>query len=260
VAPPSSRPTWTCLPRRRRQRTEQEAVCGDPSASTETCAPPPVISAIAAAGSPAPACTVNEAPSSRARSSAGAATSTATTRAPRAAPIITADSPTPPQPCTASQSPARTRPCAVTARKAVANRQPRLAAATKSTSSGTATRFASAAWIATSSANEPGPVKPGWVWCGHTWASPARQYEHLPQPHAKGTVTRSPARHRVTSGPVCAITPASSWPPMCGSATGSCPFQACQSDRHTPLAPTAMTTPSGGQAGSATCASSGMTS
>jgi hypothetical protein len=233
-------------------------VAGDPSASTEACAPPPVISTTEAAGSAAPASTVNSAPSSRARSSAGAATSVATTRAPRAAPIITADSPTPPQPCTASQSPARTRPCVVTARNAVANRQPRPAAATKSTVSGTETRFTSAAWTATSSAKDPGPVNPGCVCSGHTWALPARQYWHRPQPHTKGTVTRSPARQLVTSGPVCATTPASSCPPMCGSTTGSCPRQACQSDRHTPLAPTAMTTPSGGQAGSATCASSGM--
>ena len=109
-----------------------------------------------------------------ARASAAAETSTASTRTPRAAPIITADSPTPPQPCTASQSPA-TRPCAVTARNAVANRQPRQAAVTKSTSAGSATRLASAACTATSSANEPGPVNPGWVCRGHTWASPARQ-------------------------------------------------------------------------------------
>ncbi len=151
--------------------------------------------------------TVNEAPSSRARSSAAADTSTATTRAPSAAPIITADSPTPPQPCTASQSPAWIRPCAVTARKAVANRQPRHAAATKSTASGSPTRFVSAARTATSSANEPGPVKPGWVCRGHTCASPARQYSHWPHPHTKGTVTRSPARQRVTSGPACATDP-----------------------------------------------------
>jgi len=233
-------------------------VAGDPSASTETCAPPPVISPIMAAGSAAAASTVASAPSSLARFSAETATSVATTRAPSAAPIITADSPTPPQPCTASQSPARTRPCAVTARKAVANRQPRQAAATKSTASGSAIRFASAAWTATSSAKDPGPVNPGWVCRGHTWASPARQYSQRPQPHTKGTVTRSPARQRVTSGPVCATTPASSCPPMCGSTTRSCPFQASQSDRHTPLAPTAMTTPSAGQAGSATCVSSGL--
>ena len=260
VGPSSSRPTWTCLPRRRRQRTEQAAVAGDPNASTDTCAPPPVSSTTAAAVSPSSARTVNEAPSSRARLSAEEDTSIATTRAPSAAPIITADNPTPPQPCTASQSPARTWPWAGAARQAVANRQPRDAAAAKSTASGSATRFVSAAWTATSSANDPGPVNPGWVCRGHTWASPAWQYSHRPQPHAKGTVTRSPARQRVTSGPVCAITPASSWPPMCGRSTGSCPFQACQSDRHTPLAPTAMTAPSEGQAGSATCASSGMIS
>ena len=35
------------------------------------------------------------------------------------------------------------------------------------------------------------------------------------------------------------------------------PRQVCQSDRHTPLAPTAMTAPSAGQAGSGTCVSSG---
>ena len=46
---------------------------------------------------------------------------------------------------------------------------------------------------------------------------------------------------------------------MCGSATGSWPCQACQSDRHTPVAPTAMTTPSFGQTGSATCVSTGVT-
>jgi hypothetical protein len=45
---------------------------------------------------------------------------------------------------------------------------------------------------------------------------------------------------------------------MFGSATGSCPFQACQSDRQTPVAPTAMTTPSAGQAGSGACVSTGM--
>jgi len=130
---------------------------------------------------------------------------------------------------------------------------------TKSTASGSATRFASAACTATYSANDPGPVNPGWVCSGHTCASPARQYAHRPQPHANGTVTRSPARHLVTSGPACVTTPANSWPPICGSATGSCPFQACQSDRHTPVAPTAMTTPPAGHTGSATCVSTGVT-
>lgn len=101
-------------------------------------------------------------------------------------------------------------------------------------------------------------MNPGWVCCGHTCASPARQYSQRPQPHANGTVTRSPARHPVTNGPVSATTPANSCPPICGNGTGSCPFQACQSDRHTPVAPTAMTTPSAGQAGSATWVSTGV--
>ncbi len=143
------------------------------------------------------------------------------------------------------------------ARYAVANRHPRLAAVTKSTVSGSATRFASAAWIATRSANDPGPVKPGWVWAGHTCASPARQYSHRPQPQANGTVTRSPARQRVTAGPVAETVPASSCPGMCGNATGSCPRQAYQSDRHTPVAPTATTTPSSGHSGGATSRTEG---
>ena len=56
----------------------------------------------------------------------------------------------------------------MTARNAVANRQPRQAAVTKSRSAGSATKLASAGWTATSSANEPGPVNPGWVCRGHT--------------------------------------------------------------------------------------------
>ncbi len=66
------------------------------------------------------------------------------------------------------------------------------AAVTKSTESGSGTTLWSAAWIATSSANEPGPVNPGWVCRGHTCASPARQNSHRPQPQTNGTVTRSP--------------------------------------------------------------------
>ena len=54
--------------------------------------------------------------------------STAITRAPNAAPIITADSPTPPQPCTASHCPACRSACAVSAWNAVLNRHPKDAA------------------------------------------------------------------------------------------------------------------------------------
>ena len=50
------------------------------------------------------------APSAMALARAAGDTSTATTWAPSATPIITADRPTPPHPCTASQSPASSRP------------------------------------------------------------------------------------------------------------------------------------------------------
>jgi hypothetical protein len=134
----------------------------------------------------------------------------------------------------------------------VAKRHPSEAAVTKSMPSGSRTRLRSAACSATRSANEPGPVKPGWVCCGQTCASPAAHHSQVPQPHTNGTVTRSPTDHRCTAGPTSATTPASSWPGVCGSGTGSWPFHACQSERHTPVARTATTTPSSGQAGSAT--------
>lgn len=70
--------------------------------------------------------------------------STATTRAPQAAAIITADRPTPPQPCTATRSPARTLPTCTTARNAVAKRQPSPAAVAKDIDSGSGMRFTSA--------------------------------------------------------------------------------------------------------------------
>jgi hypothetical protein len=59
--------------------------------------------------------------------------SMATLAAPSALPSITAKSPTPPQRCTASQSPGLTRPRTATAAQAVMKRQPSAAASSKST-------------------------------------------------------------------------------------------------------------------------------
>ena len=220
--------------------------------------PPPVLARTAATTSSTyDASTTASAPSAVATSSAAGLTSTATTRAPRALAIITAERPTPPAPCTATHWSAPTWPCATRARNAVANRQPSDAAATKDTSSGRSTTLASARGTATRSANDPGSVKPGWSWSGQTWASPARQCAHSPQPRTNGTVTRSPTDHRVTRGPTAAIVPAYSWPGTCGSDTGSCPRHACQSERHTPVAATATTTPSAGHPGSGTSATAG---
>ena len=164
-------------------------------------------------------CSTASAPSSDASASADDDTSTATTRAPSATPVITADSPTPPHPCTASHWPSPSRPWSTTARNAVANRHPSEAAATSSRPSGSATRLRSAACTATSSANDPQPVNPGWVWSGHTCGSPAAHHEHRPQPQTNGSVTRCPAAHLVTEAPTDSTTPASSCPGTCGSAT-----------------------------------------
>ena len=76
--------------------------------------------------------------------------------------------------------------------------------------SGTATRFTSAWSSATYWANEPQWVKPGWVWRSHTCWSPAAQAGQVPQAQTKGTVTRTPARHRVTREPAASTVPASS--------------------------------------------------
>jgi len=126
------------------------SVAGLPSASIDTCAPPPVASRTVVSGVIA-----ISAPHADAIASASGDTSTATTRAPAAAAIITADSPTPPQPYTASHSPGRTRPRATTARNAVAKRHPSAAAVRNVTSSGSRTRLVSARRTTTKSANEP---------------------------------------------------------------------------------------------------------
>nr|BFE69111.1 hypothetical protein GCM10020092_024120 [Actinoplanes digitatis] len=185
-------------------------------------------------------------------------TSTAITRAPAAAAIITADRPTPPQPCTTNHSPARTRPWCATARNEVANRQPRTAAAAKSTRSGRRTRLVMACGTTTRSANEPQSVKPGCRCRWHTCWSPARQAGQVPQAQMNGAVTRSPGRQPSTPGPTAAITPANSWPGTCGRRmSGSWPRQPCQSLRHNPVARTATTTPPSGGSGSGTSRTQG---
>ena len=70
----------------------------------------------------------------------------------------------------------------------------------------------SAALIGTSSANEPGPVNPGCVCCGHTCASPAKQNVQRP-PHlgdyARELVSRHMRQgHRVVPLPGVPVRPA----------------------------------------------------
>lgn len=200
-------------PRRRRPSTEAAQVAGEPRASSDKWAPPPVSSrtACAVSGVLVPS-THSAAPNFLASASAWGEMSTATTLAPAAAAIITADRPTPPQPCTATHSPGATRPRCATARNAVANRQPSEAAVAKVIPSGIATRFTSAWSRATYWAKEPQWVKPGWVWRSQTCWSPAAQVGQVPQAHTNGTVTRSPGCQSVTRVPTVSTTPASSWP------------------------------------------------
>src|SRR5665647_3382872 len=46
--------------------------------------------------------------------------------------------------------------------------------------------------MATSSANDPQWVNPGWNCLSHTWCSPRRQVSHWPHAQTNGAVTRSP--------------------------------------------------------------------
>ena len=81
-----------------------------------------------------------------------------------AAPIITADRPTPPQPCTASHSPGCSFARSTKARNDVVTRQPMPAASTKSIASGSGTRLKSARGTAMRSAKAPQPENPTTNW------------------------------------------------------------------------------------------------
>ena len=107
-----SRPTWTWRPRLRSPAIDAAHAASLPIASSETWAPPPVSSRTSV-----PAGTASSAPSvARAAQRRLGRRRRRSPARPAAAAIITADSPTPPHPCTATHSPARTRPTCRTAR------------------------------------------------------------------------------------------------------------------------------------------------
>ena len=95
-------------------------------------------------------------------------------------------------------------------------------------------------------------MKPGWVWSRAHLGIAGQAVLDTPAAADEGhrdaitDAATSDARTDLRDH-ACELMPG-----MCGSATGSWPFQACQSDRHTPVAPTVRTTPASGQAGSAT--------
>src|SRR5262245_23355166 len=84
---------------------------------------------------------------------------------------------------------------------------------------------------------------------------PLRHHSHVPSPWLKGTSTRSPFFHRVTSGPTSSTTPQNSCPSTHGGWSvmpthDQSPLQTCQSLRQTPFASTRMIAPFGGHCGS----------
>src|SRR5215469_8175333 len=244
----------------RRLRVALSAVPALPRASTATSTPWGTAARIISTASPVPASKVISAPACEARASAWPLTSIPMTRAPRERAIITAARPTPPQPKTATDSPALTPATSTMPRYDVANRQPRLAAASNGRLPGSATRLKSAQGTAANSAYDPGPWKPGCHWFGQTCALPDTHHMHSPHPHTNGTTTRSPTRTRLTPSPTACTTPANSCPGMCGRdwISRSWPCQPCQSDRHNPAAPTRITAPPAAAAGTGTSATYGI--
>jgi hypothetical protein len=182
------------------------------------------------------ALTVSDAPTDRAKSSLSSAMSTATTRAPIGTAIMIADRPTPPQPKTATHCPAPTRPWAVMARKAVTNRQPRLAAASEI--HGTRQTHQVDVRVADGhilgKRSPPGESRLELVVADllvarqALGAAPAAADKRQGDAVARFPVVQPPSRWPCT-------TPASSWPGTWGRRmSGSCPFQPCQSLRHSP--------------------------
>ena len=151
-----------------------------------------------------------------------------------------------------SRAPPPTRPrapapCTCSAAQAVMNRQPSDAASTSPSSSGTATRFRSARGSATYSANEPQAVKPGWKSRSQICVSPSRHGSQIAAAAAerdRHALADLPAAHR---GPDLGHHAAELVAAARAAArsTGSWPIQPCQSLRQTPVARTSTTTPSG---------------
>ena len=228
---------------------------GWPSASSETCAPPPVTV-------PDRRDHVRSAPPprrpARARAPACASSmSTATTRAPAATAIITAASPTPPQPCTATHSPARTPACTCSAAQAVMKRQPR----TRPRRRDNAGRHRDEVQVRARQRDVLGERAPGRE--PRLEVALADLRLALPAGLADAAAAAERDRHAVADRPA-AHRRARPPPPRrrararrtCGSAIdGSWPIQPCQSLRQTPEASTRSTTPSGGHDGSGTSSS-----
>ena len=139
-------PISTAAPRARVDRNAAVATSGRPVASTAQSTPLPTSARTASAvDSESPChCTACVAPQSMASASFCSETSTAITHsAPAARAPITAESPTPPQPITATRSPGRTSPVFQTAPMPVVTAQPTIEATSSGASSSMTTHDAS---------------------------------------------------------------------------------------------------------------------
>ena len=180
--------------------------------------------------------------------------STATTRAPAATAIITAARPTPPQPCTATHSPA------CTARVDVQRGPRRHEAAAQRRRLDVAQRIGHRDEVQVRPRQRdvlrertPGREAGLEVAVADLGLAQAARFADAAaaaEGHGHAVAERD---HPRTAGPTSATTPHSSWPGTWGSTIdGSWPIQPCQSLRQTPVARTATTTPSSAQTGSAT--------
>ena len=163
-------------------------------------------------------------------------------------------SPTPPQPITATDAPARTWARFITADSPVSTPHPVRHAASNETSSGIGTACFS--WQISSSASvpidenwnssrpsasearrPPSGLRPPKIVCRphrHRLGRPLTQWSHMPQWMSADSTTWSPTAHVVTSEPTAATTPAPSWPRIIGSGNGRAPVCTDTSLWHSP--------------------------
>ena len=227
-----------------------------PSASSETWAPPPVSSITASAASPDRASTVCAAPSERASSSVSGSTSIATTAAPSARAIITADRPRPPQPWTATQSPART---SLSAAKAVMNRHP----SDRGLDEAERVRQPDEVEVGARERDQLGERAPGGEAGLEVGVADLRPAVAARLAAARSRSRTAPSRgrrrrSRAPRGPPRPPRRPARGPARAGSEiAGSWPIQPCQSLRQTPVARTATTTPSAGGEASGTVSTAG---
>src|SRR5690606_31982232 len=187
---------------------------------------------------------------------------------------MTAASPTPPSPKTATDSPGRADTVCCTAPTPVSSAHPNSAATGKGTSSGmttadarsttayslkaetprwwcTAVPLRRSRWAPRSSVPAPLAVAAG----AHSAGVPALQCGHEPQAGTNTSTTWSPGRTSRTAGPTSTTTPAASCPSAIGTGRTRLPSTTDRSEWHTPAASTRTSSspsPGGSSSSSAT--------